>query len=125
MLPRGGGKPMIRQTMPGWPLLLLALAACAGTIGEPDDPSGSATDDRGTLQDYAASAPAQGALYGAGIGAAAGCASVILADDRDLESCLKRAAVGGAVGAAAGAATGYVIRDRQDRYAVDERRLKE
>lgn len=116
---------MIRDTPLGWSLLLLALVACASVDGEPDDPLGSASDDRRTLQDYAAGETAQGALYGAGIGAAAGCASIILADDRDLESCLKRAAVGGALGAAAGAATGYVIRDRRDRYAVDEGRLEE
>jgi hypothetical protein len=105
--------------------LVMGLAGCASGIGEPDDPSDSAEDDRQTLQDYASSFPARAALYGAGIGAAAGCASAIIGDDADIGSCLKRAAVGGAVGTAAGAATGYVIRDRQDRYAVDEIRLQD
>lgn len=96
--------------------LAAALCACTGTGGGAD---------RRALDRFAAGYPAQGALYGAGVGAAAGCASVLLSDDRDLKDCLGRAAVGGAVGAAAGAATGYVVRGRTDRYAVDETRLRE
>lgn len=114
-----------RTATVGLLIVVMSLAGCATGAGEPDDPLGNAADDQRTLQDYASSYPARGALYGAGIGAAAGCASVILSDDRDIGSCLKRAAVAGAVGAAAGAATGYVVRDRQDRYAVDESKLKD
>jgi hypothetical protein len=93
---------------------LLGVAACA-TSGD------DATGDR------APSYPAQGALFGAGIGAALGCGSVLLTDgdDRDVKHCLERGALGGAVGAAAGGAGGYVVKERSGRYAKDEERLQQ
>jgi len=78
-----------------------------------------------TLRDYASGLTAQGALYGAGIGAAAGCATVLLdGDDRDLKRCLRRAAAGGALGAVAGAAAGYAVQRRSDRHALTEAALE-
>ena len=96
-------------------VVLVGLAACA---------PGQADAGRRTLRDHASGLPAQGALYGAGIGAAAGCATVLLdGDDRDLKHCLRRAAAGGALGAAAGVAAGYVVQRRSDRHALAEAAL--
>jgi hypothetical protein len=111
------GKSMNHAFFAALAMAALALAGCAGGDG------GSRADGRDSPGGVS-SQPGQGALYGAGVGAALGCASVLLTDG-DARDCLERAAIGGVIGAAAGAAGGYLVQQRDGSYAIAEQQLEQ
>ena len=100
----------------------LPLAAGLATAVLLSSCSPSGPDGTRAHRDEPALLPAQGAAIGAGVGAAIGCTTAFIGDKA--EDCLKRAAIGGVVGAAAGAMGGLIVRDRADRYAIDEAGLQ-